>query len=379
MYSWNSLRRDHGWAALQFQSVLRTKLLIPDTGSETTPIRIDLIQGTDYAFVPIRSPGTPIKWYMGDIYDFSSSPSGSRDTKITSNFARQLSLEPGEYRVLVRAMYEIRMFGDPGIGNIPTINLSFRATLDEGREFEVVKGLRVVPHVVKGILMGDWLSVPIRLRDGNSSVLTVMDVEVEGALRDHVRVRMPSGPIDIQAGQIRPIPLQVVQSSAIAIKKGQTLDLKFHIIHGGHYFSLDFSHTLTIHHDIDAPFTFTFASPLEPLQGQEPALVSYAVAVPPKDNRPADSSLPPVMLALHGAGVDVENGFWAQAMPKIAGLWAVLPTGKNEWGEDWHGGSMDDAWAARDALPGILRKIGLESSDQTLYAFLSPCIETGGG
>jgi pimeloyl-ACP methyl ester carboxylesterase len=74
------------------------------------------------------------------------------------------------------------------------------------------------------------------------------------------------------------------------------------------------------------------------------------------------------MLALHGAGVDVSTPFWAVAMPKVEGMWAVLPTGKNEWGEDWHGGSMDDAWAARDALPIVLTKIGVEISDQTILA-----------
>jgi len=303
---------------------------------------------------------------MGDIYDFSSSSSGSRDTLAKSNFARQLSLEPGEYTVLLRAMYEIRMFGDPGTGNVPTINLSFRVTLDKGREFEVVKGLRVVPDIVQGKFMGDWLSVPIRLRDGAGSALTVMDVEVEGDLRDIVRVQMPSGPIDIQPGQIRPIPLQLIQISAFSIKEGQTFDLKFHIIHKGHYHSLSFPHDLTVHPDATSPFTITFASPLEPPQGQEPALVSYAVVVPPKDLGAVIKSPPPIILALHGAGVDVENGFWAEAMPKVPGMWAVLPTGKNEWGEDWHGGSMDDVWAARNALSGLLEKVGHMISDQTL-------------
>lgn len=365
MSSWDSLRRDHGWAALQFQSILRTTLVVPDTGSDSTPIQVDLIQGTEYAFIPTRSPHAPVKWYMGDIYDFSSSPSGSRGTSANSNFARQLSLEPGEYTVLVRAMYEIRMFGDPGTGNVPTINLSFRVTLDKG-EFEVVKGLRVVPDIVQGRFMGDWMSVPIRLRDGLGSALTVMDVEVEGDLRAIVRVQMPSGPIDIQPGQIRPIPLQLIQNTALLIGDYQTFDLKFHIIHKGHYHPLSFSHEVTSCRDATSPFTITFASPLEPPQGREPALASYAVVVPPKDLDAGNKSPPPVILALHGAGVDVENRFWAEAMPKVPGMWAVLPTGKNEWGEDWHGGSMDDAWVARDAVPGILEKVGHVISDQTL-------------
>jgi hypothetical protein len=76
---------------------------------------------------------------------------------------------------------------------------------------------------------------------------------------------------------------------------------------------------------------------------------------------------PPVLLALHGAGVDVRNTFWADAIPDRPGGWAVLPQGKTEWGEDWHGGSMDDAWAGRDALSVLVQsKLGMKLSNETM-------------
>jgi len=73
-----------------------------------------------------------------------------------------------------------------------------------------------------------------------------------------------------------------------------------------------------------------------------------------------------VILALHGAGLDIENPLWIGGMPSRPGGWAVLPTRKNEWGEDWHGGSMADAWAARDALPGLIQRLGVTVSGETL-------------
>ena len=97
-----------------------------------------------------------------------------------------------------------------------------------------------------------------------------------------------------------------------------------------------------------------------------PAQVSHAMIVPPLQSNLEHVSLPPVILATHGAGVDAESSFWTDSMPIRADGWAVLPTGKTEWGEDWHGGSMDDAWAARHALDRIVGMLGIKISDQTL-------------
>lgn len=87
--------------------------------------------------------------------------------------------------------------------------------------------------------------------------------------------------------------------------------------------------------------------------------------VPPKHSVRHDAEKP-VILALHGAGVDVKDSEWGERMPEVPGAWAVLPIGKNEWGEDWHGGSMEDAWAARAAAAVLLRKIDITLSDETV-------------
>jgi hypothetical protein len=114
--------------------------------------------------------------------------------------------------------------------------------------------------------------------------------------------------------------------------------------------------TLPIVH-LDNPrcthFRYTFvAAEDDGLLQHTPALVSHAVAIPPLCH-----SIEPqaTILALHGAGVDATLQVWIESIPRRRHGWAILPTGRTSWGEDWHGGSMDNAWAARFALKKILQ------------------------
>jgi hypothetical protein len=281
-------------------------------------------------------------------------------------------LAPGKYMILVKAIYEIRMFGDPGPKGVPTINLCFVAAVEKEESkqpWEVVEGLRVVPDIFEGQLMGDWISVPIRLGARAEEVVKVVDVDLEGKMGELVQVKLVGGPIDIYPGQIRPIPIRLHQSSDVQAHDGSSLQITFHLEYLGRRHLLHWTYDLKhIPSNPSTPFTITFASPLDSSsEGHEPSLISYAAVVPPNMSLSPNDSEPPVLLGLHGAGVDVENPFWAKAIPAVPGMWAVLPTGKNEWGEDWHGGSMGDVWAARAALSGLLGRVGQKTSDQTLW------------
>lgn len=370
------MRRDHGWAALQHQCLLRTSVVVADRGEgdRLAALRVELTQGAEFAFVPHaqdqdedRGGASAVTWYQGDVYDFASTPSGTRGQGRMSNFARSITLRPGKYTVIVRAMYEIRMFGDPGLGKLPSIDTCFRIELDDATQpAEIIEGLRVVPDIIDGWLMGDWISVPIRLPADTRGYVTVTGVkgEIDGsdiglALATQTRVA---------PGQTRPVALRIKQDGPIESHL-TTLHVVFTLEHDGRESTLEWKHDL-VHRDSAAkqPFLMTFASPDEPKAeaNAEPALVSYASVVPPSLPLQPDRALPPVLLALHGAGVDVETPFWAAALPAVPGMWSVLPTGKNEWGEDWHGGSMEDVWAARRALSQLAPRLGVSISDQTL-------------
>jgi hypothetical protein len=382
---WDQLRADKGWAALQYQVLLRSTLTVPSIGTDVTPITIDLIQGTEFALVPSTESEAhltgPITWYNGDVYDFASSPTGSRSVKGgTSNFARSLAVVPGEYTVLVRAMYEIRMFGDPGMGKVPIIRLKLAVEIDGGDdrvraldkspgyegatgadEVTLVEGLAEVPDVVDGWLMGDWASVALRCRDGTETVLEVLDVEAK--LQDGPVLLTLSQPIRIVEGQLRPIAVGINQRRPLCRSVGY-MDAVIRLSVDEEKRSMVWRIPLRQQETSSLTFfTMTFASPSS--AHNPPAFISHARVVPPSHPKHSDKQ-PPVILALHGAGVDVDNPFWAAAIPAREGGWAVLPTGKNEWGEDWHGASMADVWTARDGLAGVLSKVGITVSKDTV-------------
>ncbi|ORX54950.1 alpha/beta-hydrolase [Hesseltinella vesiculosa] len=58
----------------------------------------------------------------------------------------------------------------------------------------------------------------------------------------------------------------------------------------------------------------------------------------------------PILLALHGAGVDAGSSFWTNAIAQQEHAWVVFPTGRTAWGYDWHGASMKNAFQALDGL-----------------------------
>ncbi|KAJ3218634.1 hypothetical protein HDU67_004687 [Dinochytrium kinnereticum] len=68
--------------------------------------------------------------------------------------------------------------------------------------------------------------------------------------------------------------------------------------------------------------------------------VQYAMARPPKKAcslGPKPSC--PVVLALHGAGVEAASPFWTDAYRRQDYAWLLFPTGRTPWGFDWHGPS----------------------------------------
>ena len=320
---------------------------------------MDLQQCVEYAFVPLDGEIGPVEWYQGDIYGFAETPSGSTKAGRTSNFARSMALQPGEYMLLVRAIYEIRLFGDPG-DKAPTINMKIQVQRDDGN-VQLLDGLSQVPNVVEGWLMGSWIAVAVRVS------ATGHDIEVQGIGATAGLMLESRGVTRIAAGQTRMVAMRISQSQPL--KHDQTsvrVDLSHKDIETGQEAKLEWDVPMD-RKDRDEVFRITFASPLEPAHGP-PTLVSYAMIVPPVLDERTDSATYdlPVTLLLHGAAVWPENDLFTANVPKNQ-AWTVCPMGRTEWGEDWRGGSMADAWAARQTFGLLMQdKIEVKVSDQTL-------------
>lgn len=107
---WDQLRRTEGWAALQYSTLLRTELYIgngdtKDSKDSSLAVEFDLTQAHAYAIVPKnRSASSIVEWHTGDIYGYSMALPDF-PSRLTSAVH---DLEPGEYWVIVRALFEIR-------------------------------------------------------------------------------------------------------------------------------------------------------------------------------------------------------------------------------------------------------------------------------
>ncbi|KAK4990732.1 hypothetical protein LTR50_002268 [Elasticomyces elasticus] len=93
-------------------------------------------------------------------------------------------------------------------------------------------------------------------------------------------------------------------------------------------------------------------------------IVSYAVLRPPSAQASRqcthDDNLP-VLLQLHGAGLEAEADLVAHALDPLPDLcaWVLFPTGVTPWsGDDWHNWGFADVEAAVDAIPDWIKANG---------------------
>ncbi|CAO3653058.1 unnamed protein product [Mucor hiemalis] len=76
--------------------------------------------------------------------------------------------------------------------------------------------------------------------------------------------------------------------------------------------------------------------------------VQYAMAKRPRTlNRDHDK---PIIVALHGAGVEADSEFWINSIPPQKSSWVIFPTGRTPWGYDWHGPSTNNVFKTLDGL-----------------------------
>lgn len=361
---WKLLRGDHGWAALQYEALMRTEVHL----AKETELHIDSEQVVEYAFVP-EHPKALVHWYVGDIYGFASTPSGRRlRGNGPSNFARSISLQRGKYTLLVRALYEIRMFGDPK-DKPPTIktDLKIWKTKNMLPELVLEPGLDVFPDIMEGQFAGDLFAIGVRLPPGSDPVAIVPK-------SSHARAVLPR--YQLFPGQARAIPLRIASPSFqddfsvqlftkpihyddpdAATESVQTVEWKP---------QLSSLNRLTKDTWLQSgkPLRITFGTS----QGAD-TNVARAVLLPPPDfpHSKQRKQRKPALLCLHGAGVDIEAEGWIKEIPRIDGMFAILAIGRNEWGEDWHGGAVTEVWAARAAADLILlRTLNTHSNHETV-------------
>ncbi|KAG9195361.1 hypothetical protein G6011_00482 [Alternaria panax] len=350
---WDFLKVVYGWAAVQYQAWARGELIVGGNETQHLVLHSDTI---------LEFWVDDQHYFGGDFYTYRKAPP-------------VLHLKPGSHRIDVRLARDVRAFG--GILE-PTIDVVVDVQKATG-SLELAKPGILVSDVIQGKLASPIGSVYLRntgeedveilsikrssvsshisfveLAAGTQSVLhgdTDIADQDDSEMLDYSHTS-----ITIVAGQTRPLTFNVSLSTNNA--SSLDYDIAYKTVSGTRQDTLYASQSLN-YVDLYKPHKVTYLHP--------GGMVSYAMLRPPAKNTtcsPGQSKLP-LLLQLHGAGLEADNSMVTGALDPVSDLcaWVLFPTGVTPWsGDDWHNWGFADIEAAIAAIPNWIN-----SNDWTGY------------
>jgi hypothetical protein len=323
---WDFLKVVYGWAAVQYQAWVRGEITVTGDITQSVILYTDSI---------LEFWVDDAHYFGGDFYTYRKAPP-------------VLHLTPGTHKLNIRLVRDVRAFS--GILK-PTIDVLLDIQATSGT-LELAKPGILMSDVVDGKLAGSIASVALRNSGQN-------DIEILSIQPSEVRTPLSLQELEPQAVLAQsPRVLTTLQTnntfasvtSNVILVAGQTRPVAFNIslptrnVSAVHFVityktvnaddqisRLEVSQNLTRQSMYD-PHKITYLHP--------GGMVSYAMLRSPAKNAtcPSGGKALPVLLALHGAGLEADNGIVAHALDPVQDLcaWAIFPTGVTSWsGDDW--------------------------------------------
>jgi predicted esterase len=324
---WAFLQQIYGWAALQWQAWVRGEIIV----QREDPITLSLDAEN------VLECWIDDKQYLGgDFYGFKRAPA-------------VLHLDPGVHRIDVRLVRDVRSMGGITANPAVDIKLELEACPDRLRQ-------------VGRVLIADRIEEAADLLASSLASIVLRNNADENLWIDSVRTRPSShnacktllvhdAPVMIAPGQSRPVAFRAACVPGTASSSFMEFEITYHMTSSEEE-RLPFLVTVVpkpvrSRHD---PQKFTYLHP--------GGMVSYAVLRPPSPSvleicNVRDGKLP-VLLALHGAGLEADDELVRHALDPLADIcaWVLFPTGVTPWsGDDWHTWGSADVEAAVNAIP----------------------------
>lgn len=321
---WKSLRETYGWAALQWQAWARGEIYLRHDN-----IQVLLLQAENVLEYWIDD----VHYWGGDFYGFRKVP-------------LPLHLKPGVHKIEIRLIYDIRSMGD--MRDHPTVDVKLEAK----RSWNGLESLLNVDEdvVMSDVVGGDfgplvspWASIQLR----NDGLQDIYIDSIDGMPGECVFELLSKEPIRIVPGQSRPVAFEMgcIPSYVRRIR----MMFKYRVGLQGHMRAWHFSTWPRVWRGWDEPHRMTFLS--------SNGVVSYGILRPPSRDlecgRDQNATLP-VLLALHGAGLEAASDIVRHSLDDLSDLcaWELFPTGSTPWsGDDWHIWGLADVEAAVAAIP----------------------------
>ena len=323
---WESLRSVYGWAAYQWQAWIRGEIIVQP--GRTRILSLQTPQVLEFWVDDVH-------YFGGDFYSYGRAP-------------LTLRLAPGVHRIEVRLVRDVRAMG--GVGE-PSMQISFSLA-------GTWSGLHPVLRPQTGVLISDvldstlgsvlaspWASVVLRNDDDEDLYVYAIEATHNACLAELVS---PSE-IRLVPGQSRPVTFRVS-----CVRSDWRIKLVFNYRRGD---ASGLSLTVLanpVHRRQFEPHKVTYLHP--------GGIVSYAILRPPSqkaiDEAGHNASLP-VLLGLHGAGVEAEwdsHRLTFEPLPDLH-AWVLLATGVTSWsGDDWHAWGFPDVEAAIAMIPDWIKQ-----------------------
>ncbi|USW50030.1 Putative alpha/Beta hydrolase [Septoria linicola] len=317
---WESLRNVYGWSAYQWQAWLRGEIIVQD--GLLRPLTLRNPQILEFWIDHVH-------YFGGDFYSYE-------------NAHTVLRLAPGRHQIDIRLVRDVRAMGGVEKPQM-LVNLALVSSWP---------GLLPVLQPRTGILISDligsptgqnlaspWASVVLRNDDLEDLYIYAVEATHNACLAELAS----DNEIRLVPGQSRPVAFRI---SCVRSDWRVRIDFKYR--RGGLYgLSLTVLADL-VHRIAGEPHKVTFLHPS--------GTVSYAILRAPsrKAIDAAGNATPlPVLLGLHGAGVEVERDDMRLALEPLPDLpaWVLFPTGGTPWsGDDWHAFGFTDVEAAIDMI-----------------------------
>jgi predicted esterase len=324
---WAFLQQVYGWAALQWQSWARGEIIVQREDSIT--LSLDAENVLEY--------WVDDKQYLGgDYYGFKRAPA-------------VLRLDPGVHKIDVRLVRDVRSMG--GITTNPTVDIKLQLEACPDRLRQVGRVL-IADRIEEaaGLLASNLASVV--LRNNLQEDIWIDSIQTRPSSRNACKTYLVhDNPVIIAPGQSRPVAFRVACVPGTFSSEIMEFEITHHVSSREEE-ELPFlvpvvPKPVRSRHN---PQKFTYLHP--------GGMVSYAVLRPPSPSALASCNATngklPVLLALHGAGLEADDDLVRHALDPLADVcaWVLFPTGVTPWsGDDWHIWGSEDVEAAINAIP----------------------------
>jgi hypothetical protein len=318
------LQRIYGWAALQYQGWARGLLRVNGGQPRTLTLATDNL----------------LEFYLDGVHHFGGDYYAFRRAPIV------LHLEPGDHVIDLRFVRDVRAMG--GIGS-PTIDIQLEAR-SSTQDLHLAAENALMPDMVSGHLASMLGSIQVR----NDHVHDIEVFAVSANDSSYFLWLLQPDDFRVVAGQTRHVAVAISCKTDCSPYLG--IDIEYGVV------GQDRAQASVLHLDHQFVQRELYQS-LKVTYYHPGGMVSYAILRPPPSNIScplnSEGSLP-VLLQLHGAGVEADNEIVRHALDSLSlCAWSVYPTGSTPWsGDDWHVWGFADVEAAVAAIPAWIESIG---------------------